>query len=183
MVESSTKLFEVINVIRRAMMDDLKSIMAIVQGVILEMHSYNNFQWDENYPQDQDFARDINKGDLFVSIREEKIVGFICINTVEPSEYEGLPWSLSEQALVVHRMGVSPDHRKVGIGYELVMFVDELAIKNKVRYLKTDTYSLNRNAQGLFQKLGYIFVGEMSFLSKKDPFYCYEKRIASLPHG
>jgi len=163
--------------IRAATMDDLNCIMEIVQGVIEEMHTYNNFQWDENYPQVKDFARDIEKGDLFIGIREGEIVGFICINRTQPIEYVGLKWALSEDALVVHRMGVSPNHRKVGIGFELVTFADELAIKNNVRYLKTDTYSLNTNAQSLFQKLGYIFVGEMSFLGKEKPFYCYEKTI------
>jgi len=80
-------------------------------------------------------------------------------------------------------MGVSPDHRKIGVGFEMVAFADELAIKNNIKYLKTDTYSLNRNAQGLFQKLGYIFVGEMNFLGKEKPFYCYEKTISVAPRG
>lgn len=162
---------------RVAIMEDLNSIMAIIHKVIVEMHSYNNFQWDESYPQEKDFASDINRGDLFVSTCEGKIVGFICINRDQPAEYTGLNWSLIEDALVVHRMAVDPEIRKAGVGFELVAFADELAAKNKVRYLKTDTYSLNTNAQRLFQKLGYLFVGEMSFLSKEKPFYCYEKTI------
>ena len=164
---------------RVAIMEDLSSIMAIIRKVIVEMHSYNNFQWDENYPQEKDFVGDIEKGDLFVSLRAEKIVGFICVNRNEPAEYKGLNWSRAEEALVVHRMAVDPEIRKAGVGFELVDFADELARKNKLRYLKTDTYSLNINAQRLFKKLGYLFVGEMSFLSKEKPFYCYEKNIES----
>lgn len=167
--------------IRAAVMNDLNAIMEIVQAVIVEMHSYNNFQWDENYPQAKDFVSDIQKGDLFVSIREENIVGLICINRNQPSEYAGLEWSHSEEAMVIHRMAVSPDARKVGVGFELVEFAEELAIKNNVRYLQTDTYSLNTKAQGLFQKLGYKFVGEMSFLGKEKPFYCYDKTIEIIP--
>lgn len=166
--------------IRVAIMADLSSIMAIIRKVIVEMHSYHNFQWDEKYPQEKDFIGDINNGDLFVSTRDEKIVGFICINRNEPTEYTALNWSRREEALVVHRMAVDPDSRKAGVGFELVAFADELAIKSKVRYLKTDTYSLNTNAQRLFQKLGYLFVGEMSFLGKEKPFYCYEKTIEIL---
>lgn len=165
--------------IRKATMEDLTTIMAIIPGVIGEMHSYNNFQWDENYPQAQDFANDIQKGELYIAMREGTIAGFICINCIQPNEYAKLPWSSSEDALVIHRMAVSPDYRKMGVGAQLVSFADEVAINKKVPYLKTDTYSLNRNAQGLFQKLGYSFVGEMSFLGKEKPFYCYEKTIAS----
>lgn len=163
--------------IRTATMEDLSRIMEIVQGVIVEMHGYNNFQWDENYPQVKDFAGDIEKGDLFIAIREEQIVGFICINKTQPSEYDGLKWALSEEALVVHRMGVSPDYRKAGVGFELVMYAEELANIKKVKYLKTDTYSLNTNAQRLFLKLGYLFVGEMNFLGKEKSFYCYDKAL------
>lgn len=169
--------------IRKATMNDLGSIMEILQKIIIEMHGYNNFQWDENYPQAKNFAADIENGDLFVSERENKIAGFICINRDEPIEYKGLKWSLAEKALVIHRMGVSPDYRKAGIGAELVGLADELAKSIGVKYLKTDTYSLNTKAQGLFQKCGYIFVGEMSFLGKDKPFYCYEKLLGSKETG
>lgn len=162
---------------RVAAMEDISSIMEIIRKVIAEMHSYNNFQWDEHYPQEKDFALDIQNGDLFVATREGKIAGFICINRDQPAEYTGVNWSRVEDALVVHRMAVDPEVRKVGVGFELVAFADELAAKQKVRYLKTDTYSLNTNAQQLFQKLGYTFVGEMRFRSREKPFYCYEKTI------
>ena len=48
---SNNKKIEVMILIRVAKMEDLISIMEIVQRIIVEMHSYNNFQWDENYPQ------------------------------------------------------------------------------------------------------------------------------------
>lgn len=161
--------------IRKAIINDLDSIMEIVKKIIIEMHRYNNFQWDENYPQAKNFTTDIEKGDLFVSVIENKIVGFICINRDEPIEYEELKWSSAEDALVIHRMGVSPDCRNAGIGSELVEFAVELSKRTGVSYVKTDTNSLNTKAQGLFKKHGYVFVGEMFFLGKEKPFYCYEK--------
>ncbi len=166
-------------VIRKAIMNDLGSIMKILEKIIVEMHAYNNFQWDKNYPQVKDFAADIEKGDLFACMRAGNLVGFICINRDEPKEYTVLNWSLPDPALVIHRMGVSPDYRNAGIGAELVGFADELSRRVGVEYLKTDTYSLNTKAQGLFQKRGYVFVGEMSFLGKEKPFYCYEKFLGT----
>ncbi|QJW48751.1 4Fe-4S dicluster domain-containing protein [bacterium BFN5] len=38
---------------------------------------------------------------------------------------------------------------------------------------------VNTKAQQLFRKSGYNFVGEMSFLGKEQPFFCYEKIIVS----
>lgn len=163
--------------IRKAVINDLDIIMEILQKIIVEMHGYNNFQWDENYPQARDFATDIEKGNLFISARENQIVGFICINGDEPIEYQGLNWSFTEAALVIHRMGVSSVCRHAGIGVELVEFAKKLSESRGVKYLKTDTYSLNTKAQGLFKKCGYVFVGEMSFRGKEKPFYCYEKML------
>lgn len=160
---------------RKAVIEDIKNVMEIIKETIVEMHSYGNYQWDENYPQEKDFLDDIQKGDLFVIEREGKLVGFVCINKVEPVEYNGLNWSLNDDAMVVHRMAVNPAYRKNGIGTELMKFADELALKNNISYLKTDTYSLNSKMNRLFEKCGYKLVGEMSFLGKEKPFYCYEK--------
>lgn len=160
---------------RKAALEDLKNIMAIIKETIAEMHSYNNYQWDENYPKEEDFIDDIEKKNLFVSERSGKLVGFICVNKEQPIEYNGLNWLLNDEAMVIHRMAVNPACRREGIGTELMKFADELALKNSIRYLKTDTYSLNIKMDALFKKSGYNFVGEMSFLGKEKPFYCYEK--------
>ncbi|WP_369429970.1 GNAT family N-acetyltransferase [Clostridium tagluense] len=162
-------------IIRKAILEDLKDIMGIIKQTIVEMRSYNNSQWDENYPQEKDFINDIQKEHLFVIEREGKIAGFTCINKVEPVEYNELNWTLNEVAMVVHRMSVSPAYRRNGIGTELMKFTDELALKNNLRYLKTDTYSKNPNMNALFIRCGYKLVGEMSYLGKEKPFCCYEK--------
>ncbi len=36
--------------IRKANMNDLESIMKIIKSTVKEMKTYNNTQWDENYP-------------------------------------------------------------------------------------------------------------------------------------
>lgn len=161
--------------VRKAHSTDIKDIMKIIRETIAEMHSYGNTQWDENYPREKDFLKDIQKGDLYVSEREGNLVGFVCINKIEPAEYSDLPWSIQETAMVVHRMAVNPTYRRSGIGAELMKFTDEFALKNDIHYLKTDTYSINTKMNALFGKCGYKLVGEMSFLGKEKPFYCYEK--------
>jgi GNAT superfamily N-acetyltransferase len=162
---------------RKAVMEDIKDTMQIINETIMEMQSYNNYQWDANYPEEKDFRDDIQKGDLFVLEREDKLIGFVCINKVEPIEYNGLNWSLNHDAMIVHRMAVNPSYRRNGIGTELMKFAEELALENNIKYLKTDTYSLNLKMNNLFEKLGYKFVGEISFLGKSEPFYCYEKGL------
>lgn len=164
-----------IAVIRKAVVKDLRDIMNIIKETKVEMNSYNNYQWDESYPLENDFLTDIEEGCLYVAERGGKLMGFVCVNKIEPSEYKGLNWSLKKEAMVIHRMSVNPDSRRMGIGTELMNFAEDLALKNNTRYLKTDTYSINTKMNALFMKCGYKLVGEMSFLGKEKPFYSYEK--------
>lgn len=163
--------------IRKATLEDIQDIMEIIKQTIVEMNAYNNYQWDENYPQEEDFIRDIQREELFVIERKRKIAGFVCINKAEPVEYNGLNWTLDKAAVVLHRMSVYTAYRRSGIGMELMKFADEVALKSNLKYIKTDTYSINKNMNSLFVKCGYNLVGEIRFLGKEKTFYCYEKVI------
>lgn len=156
---------------------NLGEIMKIIKTTVTEMKSYDNVQWDENYPQEKDFQGDIQKGDLYIIKTDEVIKGFICLNYIEPLEYKGLNWSSAEKGLVIHRMAVNPNYRNQGIAAMLMKFAEELALKKGVNYLKTDTYSINKKMNAFFVKYGYKFIGEINFPGKKEPFYCYDKLL------
>ena len=53
--------------IRKAEVKDLDRIMEIIKATIAEMKTYGNTQWDENYPQKNDFIGDVESGSLYVS--------------------------------------------------------------------------------------------------------------------
>ncbi|HCA5265480.1 MAG: GNAT family N-acetyltransferase, partial [Clostridioides difficile] len=129
--------------IRKANMNDLESIMKIIKSTVEEMKTYNNTQWDENYPLEKDFVSDIKKQDLYIYEVDGEVAGFICLNYEEPEEYLGLNWSSNKKAMVIHRMAVNPNFRKTGIASKLVDFAEKLAVENNVSYLKSDTYSIN----------------------------------------
>lgn len=160
---------------RKAAKEDIKDIMQIIKETIEEMRSYSNTQWDENYPKEEDFTSDIEKGELFVVDRDGKLAGFVCINKIEPAEYGGLSWSFNGAAMVVHRMAVNPNYRRSGVGTELMKFADDFALKNNIKHLKIDTYSINAKMNDLIVKCNYNFVGEIYLLGREKPFFCYEK--------
>lgn len=161
---------------RLAKLEDIQQIMFIIRSTISEMRTYNNIQWDEAYPQENDFINDIQEGTLYVSERAGQLVAVMCVNNVEPEEYQGLNWS-SDKALVIHRMAVDSKHRRKGIGLEMMKFAEELAHQKNTDYLKIDTNSLNEKMKALFMRCGYSLIGEMSFMGKETPFYAFEKKL------
>jgi len=79
--------------------------------------------------------------------------------------------------MVVHRLSVNPKLRRMGIASGMMQFADVLARSRGIRYMKTDTYSINPKMNALFLKCGYKLIGEMSFLGKEKPFNVYEKLL------
>ncbi len=161
----------------KAKKSDIEQIMKIMSVTVEEMKSYNNVQWDESYPQAKDYMRDIEKGDLYVTKDGEEIMGFICVDYNQPEEYRELEWSSDEKCMVVHRMAINSNYRRQGIGTKLMKFAENLALEKGVKYLKTDTYSVNEKMDALFKKCGFRIVGEIRFPGKEKPFYCYEKLL------
>ncbi|MHC1682965.1 MAG: GNAT family N-acetyltransferase [Clostridiaceae bacterium] len=163
--------------IRTALLSDLNQIIKIVEASILDMHSYGNLQWTKDYPKENDFIRDINEETLFVYDINGIIAGLICINKTEPEEYKNADWSNTKQPAIIHRLAVNTEFHGQGIGYKLINYANALCTENGISYIKTDTNSLNIKAQGLLRKSGYRFVDEITFLSHKGIFYCYEKEV------
>lgn len=163
--------------IRNANLKDIREILRIVDIAITDMHSYDNFQWNENYPREEDFKNDIYNGELFVCENNNEVAGFACINFDEPEEYNTLTWSLKKPSMIVHRMAVNPKFKGCGIGLQLMGFAESLSLEKSINYMKVDTNSLNTKAQNLFKKCGYNFIGEVTFAGKEGTFYCYEKKL------
>ncbi len=161
--------------IRLATLSDINSIMNLVFQTIDIMKTENNPQWDEKYPTRFDFLKDSELKQLFVYKVHNQIGGLICLNTDEPLAYQTIPWSLSETALVLHRMTVNPTFRCQGIGTKLMQFAERFALENNLNYLKTDTYSTNQKMNYLFVRQGYVKRGELYMNQKPQTFYGYEK--------
>lgn len=163
--------------IRIATIQDLDQIMGIVQDTIAIMNLEGNTQWDRMYPAREDFQQDIKDNSLYVYLWEDEVAAMICVNSVEPAEYSEIQWRQESDALVIHRMAVSPIYRQKGIARELMNFADQLAKEQHKPYLKTDTYSLNPNMNYLFASHGYVKIGEMNFKGRPFKFYVYDRII------
>ena len=157
--------------IRTAIIKDLAQIMEIAESSKLDMNFYGNFQWNEGYPKEEDFRKDITEGTLFVYDIKGVIAGFICINRNEPEEYKNVNWSIAKEAFIIHRLAVNNNFRGQGVGYKLVNQANAICIENNIGFIKTDTNSLNIKAQGLLRKCDYNFAGETSLLGHVGLFY------------
>jgi GNAT superfamily N-acetyltransferase len=164
--------------IRLATHDDLQGLMSLMRRVVPLMLAVGNLQWDESYPNEGVFQRDIALGQLWIAEAEACIAGVAAITRDQEPDYAQVGWDINEPAIVVHRLAVDPAFRGAGIAAALMQRAEQVAAEHGITVLRVDTNTQNEATQRLFPKLGYRLAGEISLQIRPGlRFFCYEKRL------
>lgn len=164
--------------IRLAVTADIPQIMQLVKKVVPLMRAAGNFQWGDDYPNPEVFAKDITLEQLWVALLEDQVVGVSAITTDQDPEYADAGWDITEKAIVTHRLAVDPDCQGKGIAKALMQQAEVVAKGRGIKILRVDTNSENKATQALFPKLGYTFSGEIGLAKRPGlRFFCYEKLL------
>jgi ribosomal protein S18 acetylase RimI-like enzyme len=167
---------------RLAVHEDLPALMQLVRRVVPLMRSTGNLQWDENYPDESVFRRDIDLKQLWIcEISGEigtEIAGVAALTMDQEPDYTQVGWNINEPAIVVHRLAVDPAFRGAGVASALMEKAEEIAVNLGISVLRVDTNTQNEATQRLFPKLGYQLAGEIGLEFRPGlRFFCYEKRL------
>jgi ribosomal protein S18 acetylase RimI-like enzyme len=166
--------------IRPATQHDLPALMSLVRRVVPLMRATGNLQWDETYPNDAVFQRDIDLNQLWIAEVNGSIAGVAAITMDQEPDYAQVGWDINEPAIVVHRLAVDPAFRGQGAAGALMRKAEEVAVERGITTLRVDTNTNNEATQQLFPKLGYLLAGEIGLEFRPGlRFLCYEKRLPS----
>lgn len=165
-------------VIRLGTLEDVAGVMGLVRRVVPLMRAMGNLQWDDAYPNDGVFARDVALGQMWVAEREGVIAGVAAITMDQEAEYAQVGWDMTQPAVVVHRLAVAPAYRGAGIAGKLMEQAEVVARERGIVMLRVDTNTENPATLRLFPKLGYVLAGEIGLEFRPGlRFLCYEKRL------
>jgi ribosomal protein S18 acetylase RimI-like enzyme len=164
--------------IRLATHDDLPELMKLMRRVVPAMLATGNLQWDDSYPNEAVFQRDIDLAQLWVADAATSIAGIAAVTMDQELDYAQVGWDLNKPAIVVHRLAVDPAFRGAGVATALMQKAEEIAVERGITSLRVDTNTHNEATQRLFPKLGYELAGEISLQIRPGlRFFCYEKRL------
>jgi ribosomal protein S18 acetylase RimI-like enzyme len=164
--------------IRPATKDDLPPLIALVRRVVPLMRATGNLQWDNTYPNEAVFQRDIDLNQLWVAVVDGNIAGVAAVTMDQDPDYTQVGWDIEEPAIVVHRLAVDPAFRGLGAAGALMQKAEEVAVERGITVLRVDTNTQNEATQRLFPKLGYSLAGEIRLVYRPGlRFLCYEKRL------
>ena len=161
---------------KKAEETDATRIWEILQEAIQKRKEEGSNQWQDGYPNPEVIASDISNGIGFVLVIDNVIAGYtaIAIND-EPSydELEGGSWLTEGDFVVFHRAAISKDFVGKGLARILFQCIENYAFENDIFSVKADTNFDNEPMLYLFDKLGYVYCGEVYF--RGAPRKAYEK--------
>ena len=73
--------------IRLANHEDIPALMTLMRRVVPLMIASGNLQWDESYPNEDVFGRDIRLGQLWVAEIDTAIAGIAAITSDQEPDY------------------------------------------------------------------------------------------------
>ena len=162
--------------IRHAKISEITDILAITQACAQRMEQKGIFQWNTAYPSQAAFEKDLQRNELYVLEKEERIIGTIVLSTHMDAEYLPIQWSTPNQNnLYIHRLSVHPNHQGKGYARHMMDFAEDYAKQKAFKAVRLDTFSQNKKNQRFYETRGYRRLGDIFFPKQSShPFHCYE---------
>ncbi|MGB5236651.1 MAG: GNAT family N-acetyltransferase [Flavobacteriaceae bacterium] len=162
--------------IRRAKIEEIPEIIELTKACAHHMTEEGISQWNEHYPSEQAFVRDISRDELYAFEIDGKVIGVIAVTTLIDEEYVSVQWlTQTGNNLYIHRLAVHPRLQGRGYAQQLMSFAEELAIDNNCESIRLDTFSKNFRNQRFYEQRGYVKLGDIFFPKQSEyPFHCYE---------
>ena len=166
-------------VFRKALTSDLSQIWVILQKAIQRRKEEGSNQWQDGYPNPEVIQSDVNNGHGFVLSDGDVIIGYTALLINDEPEYKKIEgkWITNEDFVVFHRVAISENQLGKGYAKKMMLSIEEFALAKNIYSIKADTNHDNEPMKSLFEKLGYIYCGQVYF--RGSPRNAFEKVITS----
>lgn len=162
---------------RKALESDAPGIMEIIRQAQEYFREKGIDQWQNGYPNLKTIRNDISKGNSYVLVKDQAIVGTLALifdgEKTYDRIYEG-KWLSSGSYAVIHRIAVDAQYKGLGLASEMIKKVEQMCLQRNVHSIKVDTHEENRSMQRLLQKNGFQYCG-IIYLEDRSKRLAFEK--------
>lgn len=150
---------------RKANPEDQEAIWSILQEGILRRKKDGSSQWQDGYPNADVVKSDIEKEIGYVLESGTEIAGYSAVIVNDEPAYAGIEgkWLSNSDFVVVHRIAIAENHTGKGLSKQILLAIEDLAKNNGIFSIKVDTNHDNAAMLKIFEKLGYVYCGEVYF--------------------
>lgn len=164
---------------RKAVTSEIPQIWEILQQAIKRRKEDGSNQWQDGYPNPEVIQKDIEQGAGFVLTEGDTIKGYTAVLVNDEPEYAKIEgeWLTNTDFVVFHRVAISEKYLGQGLAKMILGFIEDFALSNKIYSIKADTNFDNIAMMKTFEKLGYVYCGDVYF--RGSPRKAYEKVLAT----
>ncbi|WP_044339197.1 GNAT family N-acetyltransferase [Rossellomorea aquimaris] len=165
--------------LKQAGSEQLDTIMDVYIRCKKDLDEKGLLQWNDQYPSRDYFKEEMNDGNLYVLMVNDKVAGSVTLNDWQSPEWSEIPWKLANE-WVIHALFLDPLQQGNGLGKVFIEKCEELAREKGFESIRLDAYSRNTGANSLYEKMGYEYRGSVYFTSKPvghQEYRCYEKAL------
>ena len=152
--------------IRKAISEDIDTILAITKACTRHLIDQEIFQWNEHYPNQKTFENDLKREELFVYELNDKVRACIVITVLKDLEYIPVKWLTKDSNLYIQRLAVHPKFQGKGVAQKLMSFAENIA---KIKgFLSVEQIKRDLEQDKSIERIKYYY--ELSPLGKEKIF-------------
>ncbi len=150
---------------RLSTLEDTDRIVELIDQAKAFLKASGVDQWQDGYPDKNAIIGDINKGDGYLLIDNDHIVGYTCISFDGEECYKDIKgeWKSEQPYAVIHRTVIDNECKGKGLASLMFKFAEKLALSKNVFSIKVDTDEDNSIMKHILQKNGYEYCGVVWF--------------------
>lgn len=146
--------------LRRTTLNDLDTVMMIIEKARILLKENGNPQWQDGYPFIETIRNDIRQGYSWVLIDEPKIVGTAVLQLTPEQIYAGIKngtWANSDAPYAtIHRVAALPSQCGQGLGKFIFSNLITVGYLQGMRNFRYDTHYKNIPVQKIGKDLGFV---------------------------
>lgn len=165
---------------RKAELSEIAPIWRILQQAVLRRKEEGSNQWQDGYPNPEVVQKDIERGDGFVLLSGETIIGYSAVLINNEPAYEKIEgnWLTNDDFVVLHRVAISEKYLGKGFAKMILGYIEDFARSNNIYSIKADTNFDNIAMLKIFENSGYSYCGEVYFRGSARK--AYEKVLKNM---
>lgn len=152
--------------IRKAKITDKAQVEKIFQEAIERFANDKTFQWGLNYPNGDNFIKDLQTGEVIVYEENDEILGVASVIFEIDENYNVIEgaWLNDEPYASIHRIAVRTKALKRGIGEKLFAECENIVREKNIKNIKIDTFYLNKGMTRIIEKFQFKKCGIIRLL-------------------
>lgn len=162
---------------RRAKSTELNEIMKIIKMAQEALKKNGVDQWQDNYPNEQVIKEDIERGESYLLIDNNKVIGTTVLSFETEETYNEIfdgQWITNSKYGVIHRIAVDNEVKGKNAAREIIYNAQILCKNKNINSIKVDTHEDNIVMRKFLEKNNFKYCG-IIYLIDKSKRLAFEK--------